>query len=484
MAFKYKDYEDSEEYKRLAEQYAAKQAAAPGAYQSRYQQDMDALIDAYNKRGKFNYDQNTDPFFKQYEDMYKRNATLGQRNATAQSAAMTGGYGNSWAQTAGQQIYNQQMQGLNDVSTDLYNLALSRYQAEGSEIMSKYGMLSAADQQAYGRHRDTVADYQNELNRLASEMWQQKSYDRSVYEGDRSFEYGQHRDEISDALRQQEWDYAVEQDTFNRLLELGDYDALEDMGFDVTALETARDRETELYNMEVSKAQNQSTLDAIDYALATGDFSKLGDAGLGLIAIRNIRNQYENAATASDYAAWQIDVEKAVATGNAGKLKELGFADADIEAMLNPATEEEFGGFMNQASAVYDDDGNLIGHNYYNSKTGKEFYYELGKNPYTGKMNDDVKTDGKYDPSKAFSNGYQPNNYGGQDLEDTGARDTVHEREQAIFYTPDGATWIWDGEANKYEEYQDEDGAQLYYNKDKNEFYTKKSNNSTNFWGK
>ena len=76
MAFKYKEYEESEALKRLAAEYEAKKAAAPTPYKSGFQAQMDDVLGRIKNREKFSYDQNTDPFYAQYADMYKRNAAL------------------------------------------------------------------------------------------------------------------------------------------------------------------------------------------------------------------------------------------------------------------------------------------------------------------------------------------------------------------------------------------------------------------------
>ena len=185
MAFKYKEYEESEALKRLAAEYEAKKAAAPTPYKSGFQAQMDDVLGRIKNREKFSYDQNTDPFYAQYADMYKRNAALASKNAVGNASALTGGYGNSYATMVGQQAHNDTMQDLNNMVPDLYNLALSKYQQEGADLQNQYSLLAAQDADAYARHRDTVGDYNTELSRLAGELQTKRDEEYSRYLGDK-----------------------------------------------------------------------------------------------------------------------------------------------------------------------------------------------------------------------------------------------------------------------------------------------------------
>lgn len=234
--FRYKDYEESEALKKLAAEYRAKKAAAPTQFKSGFETQMDSVLQQIRDRKKFSYDATTDPFYKQYEDIYKKNAKLAMQDSMGQAASLTGGYGNSYAQAVGQQAYNDQMQSLNNVVPELYQLALSRYQQEGQDLMDKYGMLSAADATAYARYRDSVADYQNELARLAAEYADERSIDYSRYAADREL-----------AANDYQFSASLAEDRAKReldtLITIGDYDALDKLGYDTTQLRAAAETE-------------------------------------------------------------------------------------------------------------------------------------------------------------------------------------------------------------------------------------------------
>lgn len=104
------------------------------------------LADRIANREKFTFDVNGEALMKQYNDQYKRQGQMAMMDTMGQAQAMTGGFGNSYAQSVGQQTYQNYMQGANDKIPELYQLALSKYQAEGSDLMDKYSVL--ADREA------------------------------------------------------------------------------------------------------------------------------------------------------------------------------------------------------------------------------------------------------------------------------------------------------------------------------------------------
>lgn len=133
---------------------------------NKWEDELRERYDNVVNREKFKYDMNNDPLHNQYAQLYEQNAKLAMQDTVGQVSALTGGYGNSYAQTAGQAVYNQQMSGMNDKALELYQMALNQYNAEGDRLMQMYGITADQYQTEYNRIRDEVAD----------EQWQ-KSYD-------------------------------------------------------------------------------------------------------------------------------------------------------------------------------------------------------------------------------------------------------------------------------------------------------------------
>lgn len=97
-------------------------------------------------RPEFNYDLNNDPLYNQYRQQYMRQGRLAMMDTMGQAAANNGGYGTSYAQTAGQQAYNNQIQALNDRMPELYQIALDKYQNAGNDLLNRYNMAAQMKQ--------------------------------------------------------------------------------------------------------------------------------------------------------------------------------------------------------------------------------------------------------------------------------------------------------------------------------------------------
>ena len=115
-----------------AEQYLKTlQSQKPGDYSGKYTRQAEALLGQIISRKPFSYDANSDPLYQIYRDRYIMGGQRAMENAMGQAAQLTGGYGNTYAQTVGQQQYQQYMEGLNDKVPELAQQAHARYQGEG-----------------------------------------------------------------------------------------------------------------------------------------------------------------------------------------------------------------------------------------------------------------------------------------------------------------------------------------------------------------
>ena len=186
-------------------------AQKPGEYQSTWQGQLDELMNQILNRKPFEYDVNSDALYQQYKDQYVLQGQQAMMDTMGQAAALTGGYGNSYAQTAGQQAYQGHLQQLTDKIPDLYQLALSQYQMEGNALADQYAMLGAREDQAYGRYRDSVSDYYNELQRLYSQYNTERDYDYGQFIDNRNYQYQQDRDAVADQQWQAQYDEAIRQ---------------------------------------------------------------------------------------------------------------------------------------------------------------------------------------------------------------------------------------------------------------------------------
>lgn len=128
----------------------------PG-YQSQYTGQIQDLYQNISQREPFQWDMNSDAMYEALKNQYISGGQMAMMDTMGQAATLTGGYGNSYAQGAGQQAYQQYLQGMNAQIPDLYNMALQNYIMQGDQMMQNYGMLQDMEQNAYGRYQDQMA---------------------------------------------------------------------------------------------------------------------------------------------------------------------------------------------------------------------------------------------------------------------------------------------------------------------------------------
>ncbi len=116
----------------LAQSYAKSVGASdPVAvhqdYEDKLYSDIAGAVERLNNRKEFSYDIDNDPVYKAYESRYLLEADRASRDALADYSAMTGGYVNSSAVTAGALANQYYASKLADVIPTLYEQAYQRY---------------------------------------------------------------------------------------------------------------------------------------------------------------------------------------------------------------------------------------------------------------------------------------------------------------------------------------------------------------------
>ena len=69
----------------------------------------------------------------------------------------------------------------NDKVPELNQLALDRYNQEGTDLLNQYGLLSDQYEKEYGRYRDNVGDWQNQRDYLANLYSNERNFDYTGY---------------------------------------------------------------------------------------------------------------------------------------------------------------------------------------------------------------------------------------------------------------------------------------------------------------
>ena len=170
-------------------------------YESPYASRIEELYDQVMNRGDFSYDFNADPLYQQYKDQYMQGGQRAMQDTMAEAAALTGGYGNSYASTAGNLAYQQYLSGLNDVIPELQQQAYERYANEGDELLNRLTLTQGLDETAYGRHNDA-------MNKLLQQIQTMQGLDESAY--------GRYQDAGTDLYNRLSALQSLDQDAYGR----------------------------------------------------------------------------------------------------------------------------------------------------------------------------------------------------------------------------------------------------------------------------
>ena len=131
------------------------------------------------------------------------------KDTMGQAAALTGGYGNSYAQSVGQQQYDAYLQQLNDVVPELYGMAYDQYEAENEQLMNQYAMLGDMRDDEYGRYQDALNAYWQNVNYLTDRA--NDAYNQGYENWVNSYQMGLDADKLA---------YDRKNDAYDRLVSL------------------------------------------------------------------------------------------------------------------------------------------------------------------------------------------------------------------------------------------------------------------------
>lgn len=165
--------------------FEALRGATPN-YTSRYDEQIRDLYEQITGRGSFRYDSATDPLYQQYRQDYIMQGRMAMRDTMGQAAALSGGYGSSWAQSVGQQQYDAYLRRLADVLPETYAMAFDAWQAEGDALRGKYETTASLEKSDYDRYLDRLGQYNRDLSLARDEA--QSAYEHMIYSDETAYD--------------------------------------------------------------------------------------------------------------------------------------------------------------------------------------------------------------------------------------------------------------------------------------------------------
>ena len=157
-------------------------AMQPEDYTSGFEARLQELYDQIAGREAFSYDPEEDEMYKRYARLYAAQGAAAMEDTMGQAAALTGGYGSSYAQAVGQQAYDRYLGELAALVPELRQAALAEYRQEGQALADQYSMLSQREKNDYARYQNERADWQKLLAAAQDEYESADSGDRKLYQ--------------------------------------------------------------------------------------------------------------------------------------------------------------------------------------------------------------------------------------------------------------------------------------------------------------
>lgn len=184
---------------READAYLASQLQKIQSGKTSYSDQVKEMMDKIANREKFSYDVDTDPLFQQALASAMNSGKQAMQDTIGQASALTGGYGSTYATTAGNQAYNDFIEDAYDNLPQYYQMAMEAYQMEGDEMYRQLGMYNDADDKEYNRNVTAYdATYQHR-NRMYDETYQMFRDNKSDAFAIANLELNEHGQKVSDA---------------------------------------------------------------------------------------------------------------------------------------------------------------------------------------------------------------------------------------------------------------------------------------------
>ena len=163
------DPQEDSAYKKAAEKLQQTIESMP-VYTPEYESQLQQLYEQIVGRDAFAYDINQDTLYRQYRDLYESQGKLAMMDTMAQSAALTGGYANTFAQNAAQQAYQSYLQQLSAKVPEFYDRARAEYDRQGQAMLDQYALLEGKQEAQYNAYQDQLQQYWKQVQLDADQV--------------------------------------------------------------------------------------------------------------------------------------------------------------------------------------------------------------------------------------------------------------------------------------------------------------------------
>lgn len=150
-------------------------------YAGTYKEALSSIINDFMNREDFEYDVDKDQMFQQALASAMNSGKSAMQDTMGQAAALTGGYGSTYATSAGNQAYNAFIEDAYNNLPEYYNMALAAYEAEGQQMLQQYQMLDSADTKEYSQWYDDINLTYRTVRDMVGDEYNKWNADQTMY---------------------------------------------------------------------------------------------------------------------------------------------------------------------------------------------------------------------------------------------------------------------------------------------------------------
>lgn len=189
MAFQYQKNDDVRRKDELSDDLFTKYLdKSQSDFSSPYTEKKNKAMTDIENIGDFKYDFADDPMYAAIRDNYARQGKLAMQDTVGKASAATGGYGNSYAASAGAQAYNQYMAQTSEMIPELYQMAYTLHADKKNDAYKKASLYDSLEATDYSRRLDDISRAYNDYGAAASRA--DTAYNRDFNEKSTEYQTG------------------------------------------------------------------------------------------------------------------------------------------------------------------------------------------------------------------------------------------------------------------------------------------------------
>lgn len=189
MAFQYQKSDDVRRKDELSDDLFTKYLdKSQSDFSSPYTEKKNKAMTDIENIGDFKYDFADDPMYAAIRDNYARQGKLAMQDAVGKASAATGGYGNSYAASAGAQAYNQYIAQTSEMIPELYQMAYALHADKKNDAYKKASLYDSLEATDYSRRLDDISRAYNDYGAAASRA--DTAYNRDFNEKSTEYQTG------------------------------------------------------------------------------------------------------------------------------------------------------------------------------------------------------------------------------------------------------------------------------------------------------